>query len=47
MKAFSLWKGPVSSEALRKGAVLSTVESSVDIFAVGPVLCFVLALFNG
>lgn len=42
MKAFSLWKGPVSSEALRKG-----VESSVDSFAVGPVLCFVLALFNG
>lgn len=47
MKAFSLWKGPVSSEALRKGARLSTVKSSVDIFACCPVLCFIFALFNG
>lgn len=36
MKAFSLWKGHISSKALGKGAMLLAVESSVDNFAFGP-----------
>lgn len=44
---FHCGRGSISSEALRKGARLSTVGSSVDIFACCPVLYFVLALFNG